>query len=88
MHGDKGRAELGDALNALGDRIADVMQLEVEKDLLARRNQFRRKRQAAGESELIADLVEPHRIAEARGHCLGRLHRGHVESHDQAFSRV
>src|SRR4029079_17636772 len=52
MHGDEGRAELSDALNTLGDRIADVVQLEVEKSLLARRNQFRRKRQAAGESEL------------------------------------
>ena len=41
VHGEKGRAELRDALDALGDRIADVVQLEIEKDLLARRDQFR-----------------------------------------------
>ena len=61
VHGEKGRAELRHALDALGHRVADVVQLEIEKHLLAGRDQAGGERQAAGESELIADLVERHR---------------------------
>ena len=35
VHGEEGRAELRDALDALGDRVADVVQLEIEEHLLA-----------------------------------------------------
>ncbi len=48
MHGEKGRADLRHALDALGDRVADVVQLEIEKHLLAGRDQSGRERQAAG----------------------------------------
>ena len=34
VHGEEGRAELGDALDALGHRVADVVQLEIEEHLL------------------------------------------------------
>ena len=88
VHGQERRAELRDALDALGHRVADIVQLEIEKHLLAGGDQSRGERQAAGEGELIADLVEPHRIAEPRHHRLGRRHRRHIESHDQSFARI
>ena len=56
----KRRAELRNALDTLGHGVADVVQLEIEKDLLAGGNQSGRERQAAGESKLVANLVEPH----------------------------
>ena len=67
MHGEKGRAELRDAFNAVRDRIADVVQLEVEEDLLAGcARAAAREGEAAGKAELIADLVERDGVAELR----------------------
>ena len=42
VHGEEGRAELGDALDAARDRVADVVQLEIDEDLLARRRRAAR----------------------------------------------
>ena len=58
VHGQEGRAELRDAPHALRDGVADVVQLHVDENLLARADQRLREGKPAGETELIADLVE------------------------------
>ena len=88
VHGEERRAELRDALDPARDRVADVVQLEVEEDLLAGAGQRAREVEPAREGELIADLVERHRFAEPRHHRLRRGDRGHVERDDQAFARI
>src|SRR5216684_1468680 len=47
-----------------------------------------RERQPAGERQLIADLVEHHRIAEALDHRLGGAHVIEIERHDQLLARL
>ena len=68
MHGEEGRAKRGDALDAARHGIADVVQLEIDEHLLARVGELADQRQAAGISELIADLVERHAVAEPGDH--------------------
>ena len=48
VHGEEGRAEFGDALDAARHRVADVVQLEIDENLLAGFRQLLRQRQAAG----------------------------------------
>jgi hypothetical protein len=67
-------AHLRDALHAFCHRVADVVQLEVEKHLLTGCDQPSGKGQAAGKSKLVSDLVKPDRIAETRDHCLAGSH--------------
>ena len=68
MHGEEGRAQFGDALDAARHGVADVVQLEIDEHLLAGIGELADQRQAAGISELIADLVEGHAVAEPRDH--------------------
>src|SRR5262249_12453890 len=84
MHGQEGRAEPGDALDTTRDRVADIVQLEIDEDLLALVGELADQRQAAGIAELIADLVEAHAVAEPRHHGFRLRHIGQVERHDQA----
>src|SRR5665213_480749 len=86
MHRKKCRAKLRHAFDALLHSIADIVQLEIEKHLLAGGDQCRRKRQAPRKSELIADFVETHCFAQPRHHRFRRLHRGQVEGDDQALA--
>ena len=46
------------------------------------------KRKPAGEGELIADLVERHRVAEPLDHRLGGGDRRHIERNDQPVARI
>jgi len=55
VHGQKRRADLRHALDALGHHIADVVQFKIEEHPLAGRDQPGREWRAAGEGELIAD---------------------------------
>ena len=74
--------------DALRDRVADVVQLHVDEDLLAGVGQRAREIEPAGKAELIADLVEHDRLAEPRHHRL-RLGDGrHIERDDQAFAGI
>ena len=68
VHGEEARAEPRHALDALRDRVADVVQLEIEEHALAGAGKRLREGKPAGEGELIADLVERYRIAEPRHH--------------------
>src|SRR5262249_24621809 len=88
VHGQEGCTQLCDAFDTPGHRIANVMQLEVEKNLLTGRNQLGCEREAAGEGELIADLVKPGRLAEPRHQGVRRRRGRYVEGHDQAFAGV
>src|SRR3712207_7543558 len=52
------RAQTGHRANAFLDGVADVVELEVEKDLLALGNQLPGEFEAARIGQLITDLVE------------------------------
>src|SRR5690606_28566982 len=68
-------------------RVVDVEQLHVEEDVLVVvAGQFAGEIEAAGEGELVANLVEGHGVAEIAHHRLGFLHRGHVEPDDEALA--
>ena len=43
MHREEGGAETRDAVDALGDGVADVVQLEIEKHLAARARELLRE---------------------------------------------
>ena len=55
------------------NRIGDVVELEIEKHLLAGSGQRVRVGKPAGEGELIADLVEGNRVAQAGDQGLRRF---------------
>ena len=61
VHGEEGGAEAGDALHPVRDRVADIVQLHVDEDLVAGFDQGSRKFEPAGKAELVADLVEARR---------------------------
>ena len=86
MHGEERGAEPRHAFDALRDRVADVMKLEIDEHLLAGIGQRVGEGETAGEGELIADLVERHRVAEPRHHGLRRFDRRQVERDDQAVA--
>ena len=88
MHREEGRAQSRDAFNALRNGIADVVQLEIEEDALARAGEHARKIDPAGEGELIADLVERHRFAQPRHQRLRLGDGADIERDDQAFARI
>jgi hypothetical protein len=88
MHGEEASAELRHALHAFGHRVADVVQLQVEEDALARAHQLFGERQAAGISELIADLVDADGIAQPLHHRARGVDGGNIESQDQAVARI
>ncbi len=88
VDGEERRPEPRHALDPAPDRIADVVQLEVEEDLLAGAGERARQVDAAREGELIADLVERHGLAETSDHRLRGGDRGNIERQDQALTRI
>ncbi len=66
MHRDERGAKPRNAFDASCHCVSDVVQFEIDKDLLARRNQPRRKGQSSCKGQLIADLVKPHGVAKCR----------------------
>ena len=88
MNGQESGAEPGHAFDALPHRVADVVELEIEKDPLAGASKCLRVFKPAGKSELIADLVERHGVAEPRHHGPRRLDRGQIKRDDQALARL
>ena len=88
MHGEEGGAKPRHAFHALRHGVGDVVQLQIDKDLLAGVGQRVRVRKPAGEGELIADLVKRDRVAEPRHQRGRRLDRGHIERNDQALARL
>ena len=87
MHGEERRAELRDTFDPARNRVGDVVQFQVEEHALAGAGQPFSQRQAARVAELIADLVERHRLAQPFDHGFGRRNGGQVERHDQAVAR-
>ena len=63
------------------------MQLEVEKDLFARRSQFGDERQAAAVGELHANLIEDRAVANPLDQPSRFADVGHVEGDDQSVAR-
>src|SRR4051794_30974325 len=88
MHGQECCPELRYALHALGNRIADVMQLEIDEYLLAGVCQPPHQRQPPGVGELIANLVEGDAVAESRDHRLGGIDVWQIQRDDQPVSRI
>ena len=83
VHGQEGRAQFGDALDAARHGVADVMQLEIEEHLLAGIREPADQRQPAGIGELIADLVKGDGIAEPGDHRFRGCDLGQIKRHDQ-----
>ncbi len=88
MHGEKRRAKPRHAFHALRHRIADVVKLQIDEDLVTRVDQRMRIGDAAGKGELITNLIERDRIAEPRHQRLRRFDRRHIERDDQALARL
>ena len=63
------------------------MQLEVEKDLFARRSQFGDKRQTAAIGELHPNLIEDRAVANPLDEPSRVADVGHVEGDDQPIAR-
>ena len=87
MHGEKARTGAPHALDPARHRVADVVQLQVQKDALAGADQLLGERKSAGEGELVADLVEHYRRPELLDQRFRRLDRGHIERDQEAFTR-
>ena len=86
MNSEKGCPQQNDALDAVRNRVANVVELHVDEDLLAGVGERAREIKPAGEGELIADLVEADGIGKPRHHRL-RLGDGRkIERDDQAFA--
>ena len=88
VHGEKRRAQAGDAFDPARDRVADIVQLHVDEDLVAGLRQVLRETEPARKAELVADLVEAHRGAQTLHQRLRLRHRSDVERHDQPFARI
>src|SRR5690242_16347856 len=86
MHSQESRAEFRHALDTSRNRIADIVQLEVEEHFLAGLGELAHQWQAAGISELIPDLVEAHTVAEPRDHRLRRIDAWEIERHNQSVA--
>ena len=88
MDGEKRRAEPCRLRRGALDGVGDVVELEVEKDPLARRGEPACQRKpipAVG--ELHADLIEGRRIADPLDEALGLADIGDVESDDESVTR-
>ena len=71
------------------DGVGDVVQLEIEKNLLAgRREPICEGKAPTAIGELHADLIESRGIADALDDALGLGGVGHVESDDQPVARL
>lgn len=84
----KCRSELRHACDAAAHGIADVVQLEVGEDFLAGVGELADQRKAVGVTQLVADLVKRHGIAEPGNHRLGGVHIGQIQRDDQAVARI
>ena len=72
----------------LRHRVVDVEQLHVEEDLDAVRGELAGEVEAAGEGQLVADLVEGDDAVEFAHHLLGLGARRHVEPDDQPLADI
>ena len=88
MHREKRSPKPRNTFNTPGDRVTDVVQLEIEEDALAGAGQHACKVDPASKSKLITDLIERHSFAEPCDQCLRLGDRRHVEGHDQPLARV
>ena len=88
MHGEEARAHARHAFDAARDRVADVVQLEIEEHLLAGADEFLREREPARKGELVADLVEHGGLAEPLDHRFRCGDGRQIERDDQALARI
>jgi hypothetical protein len=85
---EKAYPESADRADALGDRVADVVQLEVEKDFRAGPDQPLGEGKSARIGELIADLVEADRIPEPLHQPFRFIHRGKIQGKDEPVAEL
>ena len=88
VHREERCAERRDAFDSLGDGVADIVELEVQKNALARAREHLGEVDAARESQLVADLVERDRLAEPHDNRLSLRHRRHIQRNDQPLPRI
>ena len=87
VDGEEPRAQFGRLRGRPLDGVGNVVQLEVEKDLFARRSQFGDERQAAAIGELHPNLIEDHAVADPLDEPSRVADVGHVEGDDQSIAR-
>src|SRR5262245_9734101 len=88
VHREKRCPQPGNAFDAPGDGVADIVQLEVEEDALARAGEHAREVDPTRKGKLITDLVERNGFAEPRDQRLRLGNRRHVERDDQPLARI
>jgi hypothetical protein len=88
VDGQEGGAERDERPYPLADRVADIVQLEVEKYLLAARDEALRKGQSACVGELIADLIKANRIPDISHQLLGLANGRKIKGDDQAVATI
>src|SRR5262249_38748706 len=88
VHREKRCPEPGNAFDAPGDGVADIMQLEVEEDALTRTGEHAREVDPTRKGELITDLVKRDGFAEPGDQRLRLGNRRHVEGDDQPLARI
>jgi len=83
VDGEKGHAEAGDRPHPFLHRVGDVVQLEVEKHLLALGDQVAGEIEPARIGELVADLVEGAGLADAIHQGARLRDASHIEADDE-----
>src|SRR5215218_4015428 len=81
-------AEAGHGAHAFLHRVADVVELEIEKDLLALSDQLPGELEAARIGELVADLVEGAGVPDTLDDGAGLLDGGDVQTDDELVANV
>src|SRR5262245_7223652 len=88
MHGQKRCSKPRNGFDASSNRIANIVQLEVEEAALTGARQHAREVDAAGKGELITDLVERDGITEPCNQRLRLADRRHIKRDDQPSARI
>src|SRR5262245_46505870 len=88
VHREKRCPQPGNAFDAPGNGVADVVQLEVEEDALARAGEHAREVDPTRIGKLITDLVERDGFAEPCDQRLRLRNRRQVEGDDQPLVRI
>ena len=83
MHGKERDAKVRSALGRTSDCIADVVELEVEKDALSRADEVGCEWKTARHDELVTDFVEGNRVPEPNDRAFGLVQAREVKGDDQ-----
>src|SRR6516225_9158021 len=87
MYGQERCANAGNTLNGIGNRVADIMQLEVKEYAVAFADELLCEHEPTRKRQLISDLVKADTVAETLDHSLSVPDRWHVERDNETLAR-